>query len=282
MSDPNNAFPVPLMPPPWHAQPAETNPDSTVRITDVRAICTAPEGTRLVVVKVETNQPGLYGLGCATFSQRAHAVAIAVDEYIKPFVLGRDPADIEDIWQACQLSSYWRSGPVLNNALSGLDQALWDIKAKRAGVPLYQLSGGRCRQAADVYVHVKGDDFGQIEDKLRALIENGHRHIRCQPMSPGRLAFEQPNWDAREYSRVVPRMFEYLRARLGDAVELLHDVHERLPPPMAIQLAKDLEPYRLFYLEDVFAPEDQEYLRALRSQSSIPIAMGELYVNPHE
>ena len=269
--------PKPTMPPPW-----EHSGSPPIRITDVRAICTAPQGTRLVVVKVETSEPGLYGLGCATFSPRARAVAFAVDEYVRPFVLGRDPADIEDIWHACRLSSYWRDGPILNNALSGLDQALWDIKAKRAGVPLYQLLGGRCRRAADVYVHVKSDDFGVVTDRIQAFREQGYRYFRCQPDSPGRLEMKQPDWNARAFCRQVPRMFEHLRGQLGDEVEFIHDVHERLPPPLAIQLARDLEAFKLFYVEDLFAPEDNDWYRNLREQSSIPVAMGEVYVSTHE
>ncbi|MCC6174540.1 MAG: starvation-sensing protein RspA [Chloroflexi bacterium] len=275
-----------------------------LKITDVRAICTAPDGIRLVVVKVETTEPGLYGVGCATFTQRPLTVVTAIEQYLKPFLVGRDPNDIEDIWQASFVSSYWRSGPVLNNAMSGVDQALWDIKGKRAGMPVYQLFGGKARRAADVYVHANGRDFAELEDRARQYVEQGYRYVRCQiqvagystygtggsqitpqgaqPMPSYRLTVGQRPWEPRPYCRLVPRMFEHLRGALGEEVELLHDIHERVPPIMAIQLAKDLEPYKLFFLEDVFAPEDNDYFRLLRQQTSVPIAMGELYVNQHE
>ena len=158
----------------------EVTSNEPITITDVRAICTAPEGIRLVVVKVETSDDGLYGLGCATFTQRPLAVVTAVEEYLKPFLNGRNPDDIEDIWQASFVSSYWRSGPVLNNAISGVDMALWDIKGKRAGVPVYQLLGGRTRRSADVYVHANGRDFAELEDQVRAKLDDGFRHVRCQ------------------------------------------------------------------------------------------------------
>jgi mannonate dehydratase len=275
-----------------------------VTITDVRAICTAPDGIRLVVVKVETSDAGLWGVGCATFTQRPLAVVAAIEHYLRPFLVGRDPDDIEDIWQASYVSSYWRGGPVLNNAMSGVDQALWDIKGKRAGMPVYQLLGGRVRRAADVYVHANGRDVDELEDRVRAFRESGFRHVRCQMDVPGyatyghgsagptpagrgdaalgRLDPRQDPWEPGPYCRQVPRMFDALRSRLGEDIELLHDVHERVPPIMAIQLAKDLEPYRLFFLEDPVAPEDQEYLRLLRSQTSTPIAMGELFVGQGE
>jgi len=290
----------PVLPPAW--EPSGGMP--ALKITNVKTICTAPDGIRLVVVKVETSEPGLYGLGCATFTQRPLAVVTAVEQYLKPFVLGRAPNDIEDIWQASYVSSYWRSGPILNNAMSGIDQALWDIKAKRAGMPLYQLFGGKARRAADVYVHSSGRDFQEVEDRARAFMAQGHRHIRCQVEvtgystygsgggrgtgadDPARPQYRPPldrrPWEPRPYCRLVPKLFEHMRSALGDEVELLHDVHERVPPIMAIQLAKDLEPFKLFFLEDVFAPEDNDYFRILRQQCAVPIAMGELFVNQHE
>ncbi|MGH2355069.1 MAG: enolase C-terminal domain-like protein [Chloroflexota bacterium] len=286
-----------------------------LRITNVKAICTAPDGIRLVVVKVETSEPGLYGLGCATFTQRPLAVVTAIEEYLKPFLIGRDPNDIEDIWQASFVSSYWRSGPVLNNAMSGVDEALWDIKGKRAGMPVYELFGGRCREAASLYAHASGGDIQELEDNVRRYIDQGYRYVRCQMAVPGLSTYgsggrggrrggqsggagprDRRSVDAREriarqarmpweptpYCRMVPKMFERLRGTFGDEVELLHDVHERIPPIQAIQLAKDVERYHLFFLEDALAPEDVDYFRIMRQQTSTPIAMGELFVNVNE
>jgi mannonate dehydratase len=267
-----------------------------LKIAGVRAICTAPEGIRLVVVKVETSEPGLYGLGCATFTQRPLAVVTAVEEYLRPFLLGRDPDDIEDIYQSAYVSSYWRGGPVLNNALAGVDMALWDIKGKRAGMPVYQLFGGRCREAAALYAHASGHDFREVEDGVRRYMEEGYRYVRCQIAVPGystygsRITATEPQplglgrepWEPTPYCRLVPRLFEHLRSTLGDEVELLHDVHERVPPIQAIGLARELERYNLFFLEDPFAPEDVGYFRTLRQQTATPIAMGELFVNQAE
>lgn len=268
-----------------------------LKITDVRAILTAPARSRLVVVKVETDEPGLYGLGCATFTQRARVVAAAVDQYLKPFLVGKDPLTIEDQWQSAFVSSYWRNGPVLSNAISGVDIALWDILGKVAGLPVYQLLGGRCRRAVDTYRHASGETFEEVEDQARRFIEEGYRHVRVQVGLPGVKAYgvrregdedgspenrRTETWEPAGYCREVPRLFEHLRAALGEDVELLHDVHERVPPIRAIQLAKDLEPYRPFFLEDPFSPEDVGFFEHLRAQTSTPIAMGELFNNPNE
>ena len=319
-------LPEPVVPQPW--EPSGGMP--ALRITDVQTILTAPDGIRLVVVKVLTNEPGLYGVGCATFTQRPLAVKTAIDEYLRPFLIGRDPNDIEDIWQASHVSGYWRSGPVLNNAMSGVDEALWDLKGKRAGMPVYELLGGRCRMAAPVYTHASGGDIEELEDSVRRLWEQGFRYIRCQMAVPGLSTYGsggrrgaaakapsgQPSatknaaksgsgydqraaptmdqareriarqarmpWEPTPYVRMVPKMFERLRNTFGEEPEFLHDVHERIPPIQAIQLAKDLEPYHLFFYEDPLAPEDIEYFRIMRQQSSIPIAMGELFVNVNE
>jgi len=267
-----------------------------LKITDVKAILTAPQGIRLCVVKVQTSEPGLYGLGCATFNQRPLPVAVAVDEYLKPFAVGRDVDNIEDMWQNAYTSSYWRNGPVLNNALCGLDQALWDIKGKRANMPVYQLLGGKCRFAVDCYTHCSGRDLKQIEQSVRRAMERGFRHIRIQrggygsPHLTNTAHFKDAGFgrasdstmDVRPYVSATLEMFEHIRSTCGEAVELLHDIHERIPPIEAINLIKRLEPYRPFFIEDPFSPEDNGYFRLLRQQTSVPIAMGELYNNPHE
>ncbi|MHC4558413.1 MAG: enolase C-terminal domain-like protein [Planctomycetota bacterium] len=280
---------------------ANTYADATkglppLKITNVKAILTAPQRIRLCVVKVETSEPGLYGLGCATFNQRPLPVAVAVDKYLNPFAKGRDADNIEDLWQNAYTSSYWRNGPVLNNALSGLDQALWDIKGKRANMPVYQLLGGKCRFAVDCYAHCGGRDLAQLENSVHRTMEEGYRHIRIQLGSYGSPHLsKQPHFkdagfglpsdshmDPGPYVRATTKMFEYIRKKCGDEIELLHDIHERIPPIQAIRLVKELEQYHPFFIEDPFAPEDIGYFRLLRQQTSTPIAMGELFNNPHE
>ena len=161
---------------------------SNVTIRDIRTIFTEPDGIRLVIVKIETSEPGLYGIGCATFTQRPTAVKTALDDYLRLLLVGRDVADIEDVWQSSYVSSYWRNGPVLNNAMSGVDQALWDIKGKMAGMPVYDLFGGKAREAAAVYVHAKGAENAEVEDEVRSFMAEGYHHIRVQIETPGGFA----------------------------------------------------------------------------------------------
>ena len=271
----------------------------SIQIRRIRCIATAPAGIRLVIVKVETTEPELHGLGCATFTQRPQAVITAVEQYLDPFLRGRDIHEIEDIYQSSYVSSYWRQGPVLNNALSGVDMALWDLKGKQAGMPVYQLLGGKCRMAAPVYLHASGAAFEEVMESARELMSQGIRHIRLQCAVPGQATYGTKSdlqthsevdgpvnphnvFEPSAYCRLAPRLFEFAREQLGDEIELLHDIHERVSPPQALQLARDLEPYRLFFLEDAFPPEDIGYFRHLRSASTTPIAMGELFTNVNE
>jgi mannonate dehydratase len=266
-----------------------------VKIKKVRAISTAPYGIGLVIVKVETDQPGLHGVGCATFTQRIKPVISAVNDYLDNFCRDKDAARIEDIWQTAYVSSYWRNGPVLNNALSGLDQALWDIKGKMAGMPVYQLLGGKVRFAVDTYSHASGDTPGKVMDHVDRLREMGFRNIRMQMGGYGSTHLAQPDFmehgfgtekdqtlDAKAYKRGVIEMFAMARKRFGDDIGLLHDIHERVEPMDAIDLIKRLEEYRPFFIEDPFSPENMRWFPMLRGQTSVPIAMGELLNNPHE
>jgi mannonate dehydratase len=264
---------------------------TTVQIRDVKAILTQPGPSRLLIVKVETTEPGLYGVGCATFTQRIFAVQAALERHLRPFLLGWDVDRIEEIWQMAMVHGYWRNGPVLNNAISGVDQALWDIKGKRAGMPLYQLLGGKVREAAAVYVHADGRDPQEVAENAGRLQEQGFHYIRIQMGGYGGQTIVQGGpeqaaagnyYDPRAYGRTMLKMIEHVRSELGEEVELLHDIHERLQPIDAIQFAKDVEPYRLFFLEDALAPEDIGWFRLLRQQSATPLAMGELFNNPHE
>ncbi len=272
---------------------------SKLEIRDVRAIITQPPGARtLTVVKVETNEPEIYGVGCASFCTRPTAVAAAVDDYLKPFLSGKDPADIEDIWQSCYVSSYWRSGPVLNNALSGVDQALWDIKGKVAGMPVYELFGGKSREAAAVYVIPKGQDPEEYEEHVRVLLERGFRHIKLgwggaltehdkdyyEPaVITNKAAIDSGTiLEPTPIARNIVRAFEQFRATFGPEPEILFDVKAHMPPIQGLALAKDVEQFKPYFMEDLFTPEDNDYFRLVREQTSTPIAMGELYSNPQE
>jgi mannonate dehydratase len=268
-----------------------------LKITNVKAIATRPggNGANLVVVKVDTSEPGLYGLGCATFTQRAHAVVTAVDKYLNDFCKGKSADAIEDMWQSTYHSSYWRNGPVLNNALSGLDQALWDIKGKRANLPVYELLGGKVRFAPPTYTHASGNSPEEVVDRVQEYMDMGYKHVRIQMGGYSGVTAVQPDYekhgfghesdtfmDQYDYIIGVPKMFEAVRKACGDRIELCHDIHERIQPNDAINLCKALEEYRPFFIEDPFSPENIGYFEQLRAQSSVPLAMGELFNSPHE
>ncbi|HSU33900.1 MAG TPA: enolase C-terminal domain-like protein [Bryobacteraceae bacterium] len=267
------------------------------KIRDVSVISTEPAGVRLVVVKIQTDQDGLYGYGCATYTQRADLVVDAVNRYLKPLVVGRPTDAIEDLWQVMYNSSYWRNGPVLNNAISGVDQALWDIKGRQANMPVYELLGGKCRRGAMVYRHASGSEISQTIDQAKKLMAEGAKAVRLQVGLAGMAAYgasagpsqraqngppEDPVFEPEPYVRRTLELFEAGRKELGPDIELLHDVHERVPPRLAVQFAKAMEPFRLFFLEDALSPENIDYFRQIRANCTTPLAMGELFNNPHE
>ena len=268
------------------------------KIKDIQVIECQPAGVRLTVVKILTDQDGLYGYGCATFTQRADLVKPAVERYLKPFLLGKTTDRIEDIWQSCYDSSYWKNGPVLNNALSGIDQALWDIKGRQAGMPVYQLAGGKCREAADDLRACRWRRLPQRGGVREALHGAGLPQwcacrwaCRAWPVTAAgggrgetavKALHDKPVFEPAVYVRRALKLFEVCRKELGDEVELLHDVHERVSPNQAVQFCKDAEKFKMFFLEDPLSPEDIAYFRQIRQNCATPVAMGELFNSPHE
>ena len=262
---------------------------SGTRITAVRTFLTAPQGSPYLIVRVETDQPGLYGLGCASDPQRTLAVRSVVDDYLGPMLLGRDPGDIEDIHRLLLNSGYWRGGSISGNALAGVDVALWDIKAKSAGVPLYSLLGGRVRDGVRAYTHVDGSSVASVVEGVEAAAAKGFGHVRVQVAVPGTDTYgahgadaelvrsRNGRWDSAAYVAQVPAVLREVRSKVPRSIELLHDSHERLTAAQARQFLRALDGVELFFLEDVLAPEDADYFPELRASTSIPLAMGELF-----
>lgn len=266
-----------------------------ITIRDIKTFITAPHGINLVVVKVETSEPELYGLGCATFTWRYKAVIPAIQEYLRPMLIGRSVYNTEDIWQTAMGSSYWRNGPILNNAISGVDEALWDIKGKIADLPLYELFGGKCREGVAVYKHADGNTIEEVKENLHALLEQGYHYIRCQMGTYGGTMNGAPQklnkpenapdgmyYSTKLYMQSTVKLFEQIRNDIGWEVELLHDIHERLTPIDTLNLVKEFEQFKMFYVEDALRPDQVGYFEKLRSQTATPLAMGELFTNSLE
>jgi mannonate dehydratase len=269
-----------------------------MKIRDARVIVTCP-GRNFVTLKIETDQ-GIYGLGDATLNGREKAVVAYLADHVVPCLIGRDPQRIEDIWQYLYRGAYWRRGPVTMTAIAAVDTALWDIKAKAAGMPLYQLLGGRSRDGVMVYGHANGRDIAETVDEVAKYIDLGYKAIRAQSGIPGlastygvakdKMYYEPADaelptenlWDTGKYLDHVPKLFETLRAKFGFDHHLLHDVHHRLTPIETGRLGKSLEPYRLFWLEDPTPAELQEGFRIIRQHTVTPIAVGEVFNTIHD
>ena len=264
-----------------------------MKIINAKVIVTCP-GRNFVTLKVETDT-GIYGLGDATLNGRELAVVSYLQDHVVPCLLGRDPRRSEDIWQFLYRGSYWRRGPVTMTAIGAVDTALWDIKAKLADMPLYQLLGGSSRNGVMVYGHANGEDIEQTVDEVGRYIDMGYKAVRAQSGVPGlastygvgkdRLFYEpadadlpaENTWSTEKYLDHVPVLFDKLRQQYGYQPHLLHDVHHRLTPIEAARLGKSLEDYRLFWLEDAVPAENQEGFRLIRQHTVTPLAVGEVF-----
>jgi len=264
-----------------------------LKITNARVIITCP-GRNFVTLKIETSK-GLYGLGDATLNGRELAVASYLTDHVNPALIGRDAQAIEDTWQYLYRGAYWRRGPVTMAAIGAVDTALWDIKAKQAGLPLYQLLGGASRRGVMVYGHANGSNIEETVAEALRYQTMGYKAIRLQSGVPGlattygvsrdKLFYEPADaaiptenvWSTSKYLPSVPKLFEAAREALGWDVHLLHDVHHRLTPIEAARLGRDLEPYRLFWLEDPVPAENQAAFRLIRQHTTTPLAAGEVF-----
>lgn len=264
-----------------------------MKIRGARVIVTAP-GRNFVTLKIETDE-GLYGIGDATLNGRELAVASYLTDHVCPLLIGRDASQIEDIWQLLYRGAYWRRGPVTMRAIAAVDVALWDIKGKALGTPLYNLLGGRSRDGIMVYGHANGGDIEETVDAVGHYIDMGYKAIRAQTGIPGvkdaygvgrgKLFYEPADaalasvtgWDTRKALNHVPKLFERLRAKYGFDHHLLHDGHHRYTPQEAANLGKMMEPYQLFWLEDVTPAENQEAFKLIRQHTVTPLAVGEIF-----
>lgn len=263
------------------------------RITAAKVIVTCP-GRNFVTLKIETDA-GVYGLGDATLNGREMAVAAYLNDHVVPCLIGRDAHRIEDVWQFLYRGAYWRRGPVTMSAIAAVDTALWDIKGKIAGLPVYQLLGGASREGVMVYGHANGKDVDETITNALHYQQLGYKAIRLQSGVPGlastygvskdRYFYEPADadlptenvWSSEKYMRSVPPLFEKAREALGWDVHLLHDIHHRLTPIEAGRLGKDLEPFRPFWLEDATPAENQANFRLIRQHTTTPLAVGEIF-----
>jgi mannonate dehydratase len=264
-----------------------------MKIAEVRVIVSCP-GRNFVTVKVVTDD-GVTGVGDATLNGRELAVASYLSEHVAPMLIGRDPARIEDTWQYLYKGAYWRRGPVTMTAIAAIDTALWDIKGKVAGLPVYQLLGGRSRDGVTVYGHANAGTVDEVLTEISSYVDSGYRAVRVQTGVPGlpvtygvgkdKLFYEpadaaiptEASWSTERYLAHVPSVFQRVREEFGPHLRLLHDVHHRLTPIEAARLGKSLEPYSLTWMEDPVPAELQEGFRLIRQHTTTPIAVGEVF-----
>ena len=272
-----------------------------MKITSAEVFVGGP-GKNYVTLKIMTDQ-GIYGLGDGTLNTRETLPAEFLKTYMIPCLIGMDPRRSEDIWQYFYRGAYFRRGPIAMAAIGAVDMALWDIKGKLAGLPIYDLLGGKSRDGALVYAHATGEDLPALLDSVAHYAEQGYKAIRLQcgipDMPEGGYATgkdksnasasgkdfiteygtlpDQEVWDTEKYLKYMPKVFEAVRERFGPDLKLLHDVHHRLRPREAAAFCKEIEKYNLFWVEDPTPADDQAALRLIRHHTTAPIAIGEVF-----
>lgn len=266
-----------------------------MKIEDIKVFVCCP-GRNFVTVKIVT-EDGICGLGDATVNGREMAVVTYLTEHVVPCLIGRDAHMIEDIWQYLYRGAYWRGGPIAMAAIAAIDMALWDLKGKAAGLPVYQLLGGKSRHGVTLYVHANGADVDDTLDKAEELINQGFKAIRLQSAIPGlpvtygvlgnkkdyydlqgnRPLPPEETWSTQKYFAMIEGLFKQARDRLGDDIRLLHDVHNRLTPIETARLGKLLEKYDLLFLEDASLAENPQSYDVIRNHTTIPLAIGETF-----
>lgn len=265
-------------------------------IKEVKVITTSGgRRYRWVFLKIITSEPGLYGIGSASNHYQTHAVIAALEKHLGPYLIGKNADRIEDLWQAAHLRTYWRNGPINNNVVSAMDMALWDIKGKRAGMPVYELLGGKVRDAVPCYDHAAGKDKESALESVRRSLANGFRHVRIQIGGYGGGGFipegqgSRPEggyagraFDEEFYVENMPKVFDYVRSAIGFEPKLCHDVHSHLTGINAVEFARRMQPYQMYFIEDILAPEQIAWYKHIRQVCTTPQAVGEVFSHPYE
>lgn len=243
-------------------------------ITDVRPYPLWGGNRNFFFVKVETDT-GHYGIGEGGLTWRELACAEAVN-HLKPLLVGQEASRIEHLWQVMFRGGFFPADRVVASAIAAIDIALWDLRGKQLGVPVYELLGGRVRDRVVCYPHAVGATPEAIAEHSRSLVEAGFRFIRFGVPCEGDVL------EPSRAARAAVRQFAAIREAVGDEIEICIDVHTRLDPPETIRLCRELEPYRPYFVEDPLRSEHVHGFHQLARHVAVPLAAGEQFATKWE